>query len=381
MFMAFLKRFFSFFSKKKAVRPQIVPEPTPQPVKEKEKEPVHLPGYNAEDLRLPDPVIEALPDLVPIEVLPADPDSFVKPIKADPEPVPEPKEEKQMIEPIPVPVIKELVIEPILIGEESEGNEAKSDFKKEATMYPEGIKDYETQFDTTLTDSDNVKYEVTKNTSFPFPLAVLKPKGITNFFYPDEQKKTAIALHFTVGYLTGDLGTLIEQDSHLSVPFVIGRNGTVYQLFNSKYWAYHLGRGTVGSNTVNSKRTIAIELSNIGPLTRHDGELRNIYGSKYCAVNEKSFYTKLDNSYRKYTYYSTFTEEQYESLSKLISYLCSKFNIPREFLPIETRYSLFSDTNEARNFEGICSHVNFRAYGKVDIGPAFDWNKITHVYV
>lgn len=342
------------------------------------------------------------PEIIPIEEKPiddagiqgqADVDGVAGETGPQPKPEPEPGpveepaeeildqvpvKEKQLIEPIPVPEVKEPVIEPILIGEETGVGEAESEFKKGATVYPEGIKDYETQFDTTLTDSDGVKYNVEKVTSFPFPLAILKPEGLTDFFYPQEHPKSAICLHFTVGYLTGDLGTLIEQGSHISVPFVIGRNGTVYQLFNSKYWAYHLGRGAMGGNTVNSKRTIAIELSNIGPLIRHDGELRNIYGSKYCVVGEKSFYTKLDNAYRKYTYYSTFTEEQYDSLSKLISYLCSKHKIPREFLP-EKRYSLFSDSNEAQTFEGICSHVNFRAYGKVDIGPAFEWDKITNV--
>jgi N-acetyl-anhydromuramyl-L-alanine amidase AmpD len=331
---AFFRRLFAKFRKKKMKRLKVIP------VEEKKSEPVE-----------PEPTPE--------------------PEKVEPEKVEE-KEPKPKPEPEPI-------AQPILSGEELDGDEVKSEFKKGATMYPEGIKDYENQFDTTLTDSDGVKYDVTKITSFPFPLAVLKPKGVNDFFYPEEQNKTAIALHFTVGYLMGDLATLIEQSSHLSVPFVIGRNGTVYQLFNSKYWAYHLGRGTIGGNTNGSKRSIAIELSNIGPLTRHDGELHNIYGSKYCTVAEKPFYTKLDNAYRKYTYYSTFTEEQYDSLSKLISYLCSKHNIPREFLQKEKRYSLFSSTDEAQTFEGICSHVNFRAYGKVDIGPAFEWDRITDI--
>ena len=351
--IALLRKWFPGLFKKKAKRPQIIPEPVkePEPVEEKPK---------------------------------SEPESEPK-SETEPEPEPEPESEpKPESEPESEPFITPVSVlsdepELILIGEESEGDEKKSEFKKEATMYPEGIKDYEAQFDTTHKDSDGIEYDVEESTSFPFPLAILKPRNVSDFFYPDPQGKTAIVLHFTVGYLTGDLATLVEQGSHLSVPFVIGRNGTVYQLFNSKYWSYHLGRGTIGGNTVGSKHTIAIELSNIGPLTRHDGELHNIYGSKYCTVAEKSFYTKLDSSYRKYTYYSTFTDEQYESLSKLISYLCGKFNIPREFLPEEKRYRLFSSTDEALTFSGICSHVNFRAYGKVDIGPAFEWERIIDV--
>jgi len=331
--MALIRKWFSGLFKKEE-RPETVPEP----VKE-------------------EPVVEEKPE--PVEE------------KVEEKVEPEPEVEEKIPEPEPEP-------DPVLIGEEPDDDEKKSEFNKGDTMYPEGIKDYEKQFDETHKDSDGVLYDVEESTSFPFPLSVLKPKNVTDFFYPDPQNKTGIVLHFTVGYLTGDLGTLIEQGSHMSVPFVIGRNGTVYQLFNSKYWSYHLGRGAVGGNTVNSKRTIAIELSNIGPLTRHDGELRNIYGSKYCTVAEKTFYTKLNSSYRQYTYYSTFTDEQYDSLSKLISYLCGKFNIPRTFLPPEKRYRVFS-SEEAIGFEGICSHVNYRGYGKVDIGPAFEWNRIIDV--
>lgn len=332
MIMAFLRK---LFGKKKVERPQIIPVEEPKKV-----EPIQI--------ETPEPVA---PDIDPIPV-PADPDATVDPIPDDPD-----------------------------IGEipDDDEEEEQSTFKEGPTPYPEGIKDYETKFDTTKKDSDGVKYDIEYSTAFPFPLAILKPQGVTDFFYPEETHKSAITLHFTVGFLTGDIGTLIDQGSHVSVPFVIGRNGTVYQLFNSKYWAYHLGRGTLGGNTAGSRRTIGIELSNIGPLSRHDGELRNIYGSKYCTVAEKDFYTKMNSSYRKYSYFASFTEEQYDSLSKLITYLCSKHNIPRKFLSPERRYSLFSSKDIAETYEGVCSHVNFRADGKVDIGPAFDWNKIIDV--
>jgi len=302
-----------------------------------------------------------------------------KAVRPQPIEVVEKTEQEVLVAPLP-PIEEKIPVPEPVIGEELEGDkEVKSVFKEEATMYPEGIKDYETQFDNTHRDSDGVKYDVENSTAFTFPLSVIKPQGVTDFFYPDEFNKTSIVLHFTVGFLMGDLATLIEQDSHMSVPFVIGRNGTVYQLFNSAYWSYHLGRGSIGGNAVNSKRSIAIELSNIGPLSREGDVLNNIYGTKYCTIEETDFYTKLDSPYRKYTYYSTFTEEQYESLSNLISYLCGKHNIPREFLPVEKRYRVFADAHEAQAFEGICTHVNYRADGKVDIGPAFDWDKIIDI--
>ena len=277
-------------------------------------------------------------------------------------------------EPIIEPPRKNVPTEPLKEIPEATVNKVDIDSRK--ASYPAGVKNYEEQFETTHRDSDGVIYSFDVSDKFEFPLTFLRPKGVSNFYYKSSQKKTAVVLHFTVGYITGDIGTLIEQDSHMSVPFVIGRNGIVYQLFSSRYWSYHLGRGAIGGNTAGSKRSVAIELSNIGPLRLDGNNLNTIYGSKYCTLAETPFYTKLDTSYREYTYYATFTDAQYESLKELLDYLCGNYNSPRQLMDENKRYELFSSDEEARSYKGICSHVNFRAYGKVDIGPAFDWNRI-----
>ena len=73
-----------------------------------------------------------------------------------------------------------------------------------------------------------------------------------NHFFREAVKKDQIVLHYTIGYLPGDIATLSQSNKHLSVPFVIGRNGNIYNLFPSKYWAYHLGRGAIGGNKTRS---------------------------------------------------------------------------------------------------------------------------------
>jgi len=258
-------------------------------------------------------------------------------------------------------------------------NFLKKDIDKpdeEVGMYPEDIANYEERFDRRKKDADGTPYKIEENTSYTFPLHILTPKGVTGYYYPVKSQKTLIVLHFTVGYLTGDLASLVEQDSHMSTPFVIGRNGTVYQLFDPDYWAYHLGRGTIGGNTLNSKRSIGIELSNIGPLIRENGALYNIYDKKYCDIEEGEFYTKLEIPFRKYSYFATFTDAQYESLRELLAYLSARFYIPHTILPENKRFRLFSSKEEAQTYQGICSHINYRAYGKVDIGPSFHWGRI-----
>lgn len=278
-----------------------------------------------------------------------------------------PKEKESAITPTPsIPDVIEIKPE----------KETITQIEEVFNMYPEGITNHEEKFERTKKDTDGVHYDFDEKKSFTFPLTVLNPKGVTDYYYKTEETKSLIVLHFTVGFLRGDLASLTEQDVHMSTPYVIGRNGTVYELFDPRYWSYHLGRSAVGGNGLNSKRSIAIELSNIGPLTRQNGDLFSIYDRKYCSVDEEEFYVKLETPFRKYTYFSTFTEKQYDSLRELLAYLCARFNIPHEILPENKRYRLFSSKTEAQTYEGICSHVNYRAYGKVDIGPAFEWDKI-----
>ena len=65
----------------------------------------------------------------------------------------------------------------------------------------------------------------------------------TGYYHEEEFKKERIVLHFTAGNVRSDMITLTTQDRHVSVPFVIGRDGTIYQLFSSKFWSGHLGAG------------------------------------------------------------------------------------------------------------------------------------------
>jgi N-acetyl-anhydromuramyl-L-alanine amidase AmpD len=244
-------------------------------------------------------------------------------------------------------------------------------------MLASKIDAYELNFNTNKIDAQGDHYDFTIDNSRGFPLAYLTPKsGISGYFYPETTQKDSIVLHFSCGFLAGDIATLVEQDSRMSVHYVLGRNGVAYQLFNTAYWSYHLGKGCVGGNTLNSKRSVAIEISNIGPLVERGSFLVDIYGGIYCDLSDQQYYVKLPNPYRGYQYYATFTEKQYVSLKTLITYLCGKWNIPRKFLPELDRYNIFKDNASACAFKGIVSHVNYRADGKVDIGPAFDWSKI-----
>ncbi|MFN0213969.1 MAG: N-acetylmuramoyl-L-alanine amidase [Saprospiraceae bacterium] len=207
------------------------------------------------------------------------------------------------------------------------------------------------------------------------------PKEVNDksYYYEQEFPKERIVLHHTAGYLKGDIAQLSRQTVEVSVPFVIARSGHIYNLWKSKYWSYHLGETAVGGNAQMSQRSIGIEMSNIGFLKKKAGGiLHTIYSTTdvYCTEAETAFYHKLTAPFRGELYYAKFTNAQYTSLILLLRFLSARYNIPRTLLSPAKRFETFSSAAEAANFKGICSHVNFRATGKWDISPAFDWARV-----
>ncbi|MBQ0733525.1 N-acetylmuramoyl-L-alanine amidase [Aquimarina celericrescens] len=251
-------------------------------------------------------------------------------------------------------------------------------------MKATSIPNHEKTFFETGRDSDGKEFVLTemtvpiKGTSEVMPYINCRPKnGDASFYYQEKNAKTQIVLHYTAGYLKGDVAALSRPNNHVSTPFIIARNGKILNLWSSAFWSYHLGSGAIGGNTRGGKRTIAIELSNIGFLKRIDNKLVTVYSDTdvYCDIREKQFYTKLELPYRGEVYYAKFTRRQYHSLQLLLRYLTAEYDIPATFLPEDKRYGIVAE-EELINFLGITSHVNYRPSGKWDIGPAFDWGRV-----
>lgn len=254
----------------------------------------------------------------------------------------------------------------------------RSNIRKGKTMRVEDISAHEADFNANRVDSHG-KLHTLSNESIEIPgenasmhyLRVKPDSGDESYFYRSRVDKDQIVLHYTLGYLKGDIATLTQHDYHVSVPFIIGRNGGIYNLFFSGYWAYHLGPGALGGNAKRSKRTIGIELSNIGGLHRTDNGMATYYTDIYCDTNQSGYY--VHQPYRRFDYYATFTDAQYDSLIILLRYLTARYGIQRKFLDKPERYETDRSVIE---FGGIVSHVNYRSSGKEDIGPAFDWDRV-----
>ncbi len=226
-----------------------------------------------------------------------------------------------------------------------------------------------------------------KNETLALNGIFIKPKNRSKYFFDIAHPKKRIVLHFTAGQLRSDLQALTGHDRHVSVAFVIGRNGIIYQLFSSKLWSGHIGKGigNTGTGNAQDKMTIGIELSNYGYLTKKDENLETYYSRQkddrghtgpvdiYCSLADVAAYKKLNKSFRGQSYYSTFTDRQYDSLVILLRYLTAQYDIPRQFLQDPLRYQA---GDHVLQFRGIVSHVNYRVDGKWDIGPAFEWEKV-----
>ncbi len=201
--------------------------------------------------------------------------------------------------------------------------------------------------------------------------------GVESYFEDEKNEKTQIVMHYTAGFLKGDVSALTRENFRVSTAFVIARDGTILNLFPWDRWSFHLGPGAVGGNKAGAKRTVGIELSNIGWLQEVNGQLCSPYDKTdvYCDLSETEYYTELNTPYRGHRYYATFTDSQYRSLITVLRFLTHQFDVPREFLPENERFVLGSNP-ALPQFKGITSHVNYQASGKWDIGPAFDWDRV-----
>jgi len=204
-----------------------------------------------------------------------------------------------------------------------------------------------------------------------------RPRHSSGYYFDERPQKNLVVLHYTEGWIWGDIPTLTKDDFRVSVAFVVARSGIVYRLFPEDRWSYHLGKeqDVTGGSEFNARRSIAIEVSNVGALELVGSDLKFV-GRTYCTTAETGFYQKLAQPYRGEQYFATFTAEQYTAVSALLDQIKSTYGIERTFLPQEKRFAVFESEPAADAYRGIASHVNYRRTGKTDIGPAFDWARI-----
>lgn len=223
--------------------------------------------------------------------------------------------------------------------------------------------------------------------------AQLKPldlSKIVKYPYPEkkyfktEYKKEQIVLHHTVSgpNIKGDVATWINSKHNVGTCIIVARDGTPYQLFSSKYWAYHLGAGDHSQD----KRSIGIELDNWGWLKpgnggmkvfRHQNRVLNPLRFNPKLTSSRKFYTVYGNSvdvpvqfypdgFRGHKYYEKYTDEQLQTVGELLLFWRDRYKIPL------TYYGDMWDVSGPAKWgkPGVWSHTSFRpAPAKTDVHP------------
>ena len=180
-------------------------------------------------------------------------------------------------------------------------------------------------------------------------------------------------LHYTAGSrVDGAFNSWMTQAIQIGTPYILDRDGTVYEIFDPKYWAYNLAvTGPKAQNHKHDKRSVAIETVNMGPLVLKGDTLYswpNNYNQVFCKLSETDKYVKA--SYRGFDYYDKFPDVQKAALVELVKKISTDFNIPLTLPPVDHREKF--DLDFFDNWIGVASHQNFRN-DKYDIGPAWDW--------
>lgn len=173
-------------------------------------------------------------------------------------------------------------------------------------------------------------------------------------------EKKCIVIHGTASGSMEDAKAAFQKNG-VSVPFIIDRDGTIYQLYDEKFLHWH-----AGSNFREiSKKSIGIEMVCWNHVKYKKDHAETWTGEKIPISECKSL------QYRGENLFNIITKEQHKALEELLSFLCGKYHIQkrlvRDFNP-----KLIKD----ENFSGICFHSSFHPH-KMDFPP----NLIDPIYI
>lgn len=143
--------------------------------------------------------------------------------------------------------------------------------------------------------------------------------------------------------------------------YVIGLDGTIYQLFNPQYTSNFMEDETI------DRISISVVLENQGWLTKDPFE-PNYFDWKSHPYHEYV----IDKQWRNKKYWAAYGGEQMVSLVDLIKYLSEKFNISKDFVGDNT------SIHKPKTFKGIINRSNYTK-NYYDLSPAFDFEKFNEL--
>ena len=218
-------------------------------------------------------------------------------------------------------------------------------------------------------------------------------------YFQDVISKKQVVLHHTVGGTAkSTFNYWVNQANHVATAYLVDRDGTIYEVFEPKFWAWHLGL-KLAQNSIANKQSIGIEIASAGPLRSgkelnarlgHDKfDVNYLYAfdidvapfehaKRYYDMNvDQAKFVGVPTPFRGYSFFDAYTELQVASVILLVNYLCEQFNIPKQLIPNQNKLEFDIST---LNFSGIITHCNVRQ-DKSDLSPSFDWNRLYQSFI
>ena len=182
-------------------------------------------------------------------------------------------------------------------------------------------------------------------------------------------KKNLIVLHHTAGgSARSTYQWWLTDPKPIGTAYIVARDGRIHEVFDPKYWAYHLGY----SVRKDERRSIGIELACEGALLERGGEL-------YCydKVSERTRYRGvapwcIPHPWRGYRWFAPYPDKQVVATIKLVKYLLGKFQIPPTVPKSVAMHKPIVYRASNRLLTGVLSHAHVRA-DKTDVHPGFPW--------
>jgi len=188
-------------------------------------------------------------------------------------------------------------------------------------------------------------------------------------------KKKQITIHHSVSGNNDDsiyaVANYWKSDTpRVATPILIAKSGLIGQLYSTKYYGGHIGfdKGKKVYEHFNvpkkylSRLAIGVELLSWGGLKKMGNDFYAAYGNKVnCEI------AHIPEGYRGFEYFEKYSDEQIESLRKLILYWNKVYDIPLDYNDDIWDVNIRAITGVA----GIYPHTAYR-FGKSDAFPQIE---------
>ena len=177
-------------------------------------------------------------------------------------------------------------------------------------------------------------------------------------YFPTGSTKTGISLHHTVGGSAASTVDWWKRDGQMvGVAFIVDRDGTIYQVFDPKGWAYQFGLKWGDPDRVNfEKRFIGIEIASEGGLMESGGNLYSFDVVSPKTLKPRSEAFDYGQLYRGFRYFDQYEAAQIDSVVQLVESLLTTYNIERKMPQNYMGYY----GQSLKDFRGVLGHVNVR---------------------